>query len=298
MLVLYSLVKHIGEKMDSVKEAQRERLFYIEFLAYFTGQVSRKDLVERFGISEPAATKDISCYVALSPNVINYDLRRKCYVYTGGEPQFPYDVDQVLFSLAGERAIAIDTEHASRLPSWVDTSIKRKMLLQPVSKITRCIYQHKTIKASYVSLSSGNRTRTLSPLALVHDGLRWHIRCYDHDGDAYKDYNLSRFNDIEEGDASAANLEDDIEWSAEVILKLVPHPKIEFPESIKNDYDIQGNTKHVPLKKCLVGYFLRHWNIDYSDKATGNPRAQQLYLENKSELISNGVESWAFEVWF
>src|SRR3546814_4695634 len=72
--------------MDTQREVQRERLFYIDFLAFFTGQVTRKDLVERFGISEPAATKDLSLYSDLAPNMLRYDLRQKRYVFAHGTP--------------------------------------------------------------------------------------------------------------------------------------------------------------------------------------------------------------------
>jgi len=281
--------------VNLLRETQKERLFYLEFLALFTGQVSRKDLVTRFGISEPAATKDISYYVDIAPNVINYDLRKKCYVFTGGSTHFSHNIDQVLFSLAGERAIAIDPKHAQRLPGWVDSSIKRKVDLQIVATITRCIYQHRNMTAEYISLSSGSKVRLLSPMSIVHDGLRWHIRCYDHSHEQYRDYNLSRFQKVEAKDISDVILDNDEEWSNEVILILIPHPKIEHPETIRMDYDIKDGDKHVKLKICLVGYFLRHWNIDFSDDASGNPRAQQLFLNNKSELLEKGVSKWAFE---
>src|SRR3546814_5932192 len=80
------------------------------------------------------------------------------------------EVDQALFSLAGERALAINTQHAKRLPSWVESSIRRKMPLTLVATITRCMYGKRKLRANYVSLSSGMRERLLSPLAVVHDG--------------------------------------------------------------------------------------------------------------------------------
>lgn len=282
--------------MNLLRDAQRERLFYLEFMALFTGQISRKDLVVRFGISEPAATKDISCYVDISPGVINYDLRKKYYVFTGGETYFDHDVDQVLFSLAGERAIAINSKHAKRLPSWVDTSIKRKVPIDIVSIITRSIYQQRRMKTDYVSLSSGSKMRMLSPVSIVHDGLRWHIRCFDHKNEEFRDYNLSRFRKVEDAGDSDITLSDDNEWNNEVTLKLVPHPKIEHPETVLMDYEINDSAKYVKLKICLVGYFLRHWHIDFTEDASGNPRAQQLFLDNRIELLKSGVSSWAFDL--
>src|SRR3546814_8279125 len=60
------------------------------------------------------------------------------------------------------------------------------------------MYGKRKLRANYVSLSSGMRERLLSPLAVVHDGLRWHIRCFDHEAGEYKDYNLARFHTADE----------------------------------------------------------------------------------------------------
>ncbi|QID19387.1 WYL domain-containing protein [Nitrogeniibacter mangrovi] len=281
--------------MSPHRDIQRERLFYIEFLALFAGQVSRKDIVSRFGISEPAATKDISLYADLAPGMLRYDLRQKCYVLAEGKPIFEHDVDQCLYSLAGERAIAMDTEHAKRLSSWVNCSIRRKMPLPLVATITRCMYQRRKMIAQYWSLSSGSKERMLSPLALVNDGLRWHIRCFDHERGEFRDYNLTRFQTVEPGDLSNVSLDGDEEWNTEVRLRLIPHPKADHPATIRLDYDIADDAKYVTLKACLVGYFLRHWHIDFTDGALGNPKAEQLFLDNKHELLKSGVRPWAFE---
>ncbi|HDH07885.1 MAG TPA: WYL domain-containing transcriptional regulator, partial [Gammaproteobacteria bacterium] len=231
----------------------------------------------------------------LAPDVIRYDLKQKCYLLAGEKTYFTYDVDQALYSLAGERAIAIDTEHAKRLPNWVDTSIKRRVPVSLASTITRCIFQHQKITADYTSVSSGPRERPLSPLALIHDGLRWHIRCFDHEREEFRDYNLSRFRSVDASDKSNVTLDLDTEWNNEVNLRLVPHPKSAHPEAIYWDYDMRNNEKNITLKACLVGYFLRHWHIDFSNTGSGNPRAQQLYLDNKDELLVQGVPSWAFK---
>jgi len=277
------------------RDIQRERLFYVEFLALFTGQVSRKDLVTRFGISEPAATKDLALYSELAPDMLRYDLRQKCYVLGSDQPAFTHEIDQALFALAGERAIALDVEHARRLPSWVSCSIKRKMPLHLVAAITRCMYQKRKLHAEYGSMSSGSRMRELTPLALVNDGLRWHIRCFNHESGEYRDYNLARFKTVEEGELSEARLEKDPAWNSEVELRLVPHPNAEHPETIRLDYDISGDAKYVTLRTCLAGYFLKHWHIDCSEDASGNFKAQHLFLENRAELLARGVPRWALE---
>jgi hypothetical protein len=279
--------------MIAQRDTQLERLFYLELLVLFTGRVGRKDLVSRFGISEPAATKDLTLYAELAPRMMRYDLKQKCYVFAEASPYFDHQVDQALFSLAGERAIALDTEHGKRLPNWVNCSIKRKMPLSLVASITRCMYQNRMMVAEYASLSSGYKERLLSPLALVNDGLRWHIRCFDHEHREYRDYNLARFNKVEEGNPSDVSLEGDVEWNSEVVLQLVPHPKATHPETICVDYDITEDVKCVSLRACLIGYFLSHWHIDCSDTASGDPMAQHLFLKNKVELMHYKAARWA-----
>ncbi|BCO27276.1 hypothetical protein MIZ03_2164 [Rhodoferax lithotrophicus] len=59
----------------------------------------------------------------------------------------------------------------------------------------------------YWSHTSGNKERQLSPLALVNDGLRWHVRCFDHLDDKIKDFNLTRFESATEGSASTKKFE-------------------------------------------------------------------------------------------
>lgn len=279
--------------MTSQRDTQLERLFYLELLVVFTGRVGRKDLVSRFGISEPAATKDLTLYAELAPDMIRYDLKQKCYIFDNLNPYFEHQVDQALFSLAGERAIALDTEHGKRLPSWVNCSIKRKMPLPLVAAITRCMYQGRKMFVEYASLSSGYKERMLSPLALVHDGLRWHIRCYDHAHLDYRDFNLARFNKVEVADFSEISLEGDTEWNSEVVLQLAPHPKATHPETIRMDYDITEDAKYISLRACLIGYFLRHWHIDCSDAASGDPGSQHLFLKNKNELLKYKAARWA-----
>lgn len=281
--------------MESHRDIQRERLFYIDFLAYFTGQVTRKDLVTRFGISDPAATKDLSLYAEISSNMLEYDLRKRSYIYAGGIPCFDHSVDQSLYSLAGERAIALDSGHAKKLESSVQFSIKRKVPVATAAAITRAMYCKKIISAEYVSMNTGKATRKLSPVALVHDGLRWHIRCFSHDKQDYFDYNLARFEKVTECAEVESIQKEDTQWTTEVLLSLIPHPKAEHPETIRLDYDIESVSKDILLKPCLVPYFLRHWHIDTTPNATMNPKEKHLFLANREELLDKEVPTWAFD---
>ena len=279
--------------MQDPRDKQLERLFFIEYLAIFTGRVSRKDLVLRFGISEPAATKDFSLYAAMAPGVVQYDLRQKSYMYNHRAPIFEHNVEQSLHSLAGERAIGATSVGAARVASWVTGNIRRPLSLDVASALTRSISLGLYIDAEYLSLSSGVSTRRLSPVALVNDGLRWHTRCFDHSHGEFRDFSLTRFSVVRTLEKSPISIDQDADWHTSVTVKLVPHPRATHPEAIHVDFDLVDDAKHVKLKRCLVGYFLKHWHIDTTADASGNPNAQQLYLSNRNELIEQGIPAWA-----
>jgi hypothetical protein len=281
--------------MNLPRDTQRERLYYIEFLALFSGQVSRKDLTSRFGISEPAATKDLSIYAELAPSMLRYDLRRKCYVFDGGQPYFEHNVEQALHALAGDGAVDYDPSRTKRIPGWVSTSIKRQVPLDIAATLTRAIDQRQSVLVKYASLTTGSHSRKLSPLALVNDGLRWHIRCFDHELKEFRDFGLTRFASVEASGMSDVDFSEDREWNTEIVLRLAPHPKAKHPETTSADYDMHDGVKTIRLRACLIGYFLRHWHVDYSPDASGNPRAQQLYLANRGEVVDAGVPAWALQ---
>lgn len=283
--------------MNITKNILKERLYFIEFLAVFTGQVSRKDVVDRFGVSQPAATKDLSKYTEeISPNTLSYDLKKKAYVLSKLKPKFEHDVYQSLFALSGDRIVSLDSNNSEKITNWFATSIMRKVKIDVVSEITRSIFRNKEIITHYSSLTSGDKKRRLTPLSIINDGLRWHVRCFDHDKNRFGDFNLTRFSKTKEGDLTEKSLDQDSEWTNTVKLELIAHPKADFPDSISQDYNMNSKgVLSIELKKCLVGYFLRLHHIDSTEDASGNPRAMQLYLRNKKELLNLGMDEWAFK---
>jgi hypothetical protein len=71
-------------QLEKVSQAQRERLFHIDFKLFFLGSVNRTDLVSRFGIKEAAASRDLSLYKELASKNIEYDTKAKTYIQRDG----------------------------------------------------------------------------------------------------------------------------------------------------------------------------------------------------------------------
>ena len=58
--------------LSDIKWATRQRLQYIELMAYFSGVVTRSDVAKAFGISDAAATKDLKLYNDIAPENLIY----------------------------------------------------------------------------------------------------------------------------------------------------------------------------------------------------------------------------------
>ena len=86
--------------LENASPNQRERLWQIDFLARFRGQVTRQDLVRRFGIALSNATRDFTLYRQLAPDNLDYDHREKVYRRTPEfRPLFAYDREHTLQAL-------------------------------------------------------------------------------------------------------------------------------------------------------------------------------------------------------
>ena len=59
-----------------------QRLEFIEFRTFWEGGVRRGDITERFGVSVPQASNDLSLYQKLAPENLRYDSSEKRYVPT------------------------------------------------------------------------------------------------------------------------------------------------------------------------------------------------------------------------
>src|SRR5262245_5596866 len=65
---------------DRVRWGIAQRLEFIEFRLFWEGGVNRGDIVERFDVSVPQASSDLSLYRQLAAGNMGYDPSRKRYV--------------------------------------------------------------------------------------------------------------------------------------------------------------------------------------------------------------------------
>ncbi len=287
--------------LHEIKWATRQRLQFIEVMAYYTGVVTRSDVARAFAISDAAATKDLKYYSDIAPGNLNYKHSVFGFVPTDDFsaafanlspatvlPMLEANLTVVGGPNPGEPVFGIATENMvlpNRLP---DQAV--------LSQITRAIHGQKKLKVSYHSLSeSSNVERIIEPHALVNTGFRWHVRAYNEDSFDFRDFVLSRFDEAaclaDEAESSAGYDEDWIEY---VVLKLGPHPALTERQkaSLLIDYNAEKEVIEIRIRRALIGYLLRQLSVDTSADQSRDPRQYQLVVLNRDEI--EPFASWAF----
>lgn len=266
---------------------QRERLWQIDFLARFRGYVTRQDLVDRFQIALSNATRDLTLYRELAPENLEYNTSDKTYCRSRRfQPLFTYDREHTLQALTQGQARGFDPFEQSVIVESASNLNQPK--LEILSCLSRAIYAGHPVQVEYVSTQTGAQQRVLVPHSLINTGLRWHVRAFCRNHQAFRDFVLTRFLQVVLNSSTTQEYElpvADADWNHEVELLLVPHPKAAFRQAIELDYGLaSGASLSIKVRAALAGYLLRRWGVDCSDNACLSPKEYQLYLSNRKAL--------------
>ncbi len=275
-------------QLADVSQAQRERLSHIDFRLRFLGTIGRNDLVERFGIREAAATRDIALYRELAPQNLIFDTRSKRYRQTEAfTPLFEYPPQQALTALAQGFGDDFVTCYSPHIPCEVPVQLNTPDL-EILAVLSRAIHQKKAVEMDYRSLSSGLTTRQIVPFVLVDNGLRWYVRGFDRLRSRFGDFVINRISNpriIEDPPIEEHEVKDnDIQWNRIVGLEIVPHPRLKHPETIEQEYDMVDGRLRVNVRAAVAGYMLRHWNVDCTKDHSLEGPEYHLWLGNHQAL--------------
>ncbi|VAW66004.1 FIG00640418: hypothetical protein [hydrothermal vent metagenome] len=298
--------------LHEVKFASRQRLQFIEIMAYYTGTISRSTLARAYGISDPAATKDLKLYNDLAPGNLEYNPSLFSFV-----PAAPFD--EVFADLRPARVLPMFAQNLLSVdnPSGNEPiyGISVEALPFPVrlpekallAQIIRAIKTKSQLKVNYHSLSQrGDETsrnnefqpdelRIIEPHALINNGLRWHVRAYSQQTYDFRDFVLSRFTQAEKLELAAESSQNyDDDWMELIALKLQPHPGLSGKQRTALDYDyrVQNGIIELEVRRALVGYLLQQMKVDTSVDHSQNPSAYQLVVSNRDEI--EPFAGWAF----
>ena len=279
-------------QLETINQAQKERLSHIDFKVCFLGTIGRNDLVSRFGIKQAAATRDITLYKELAPQNIEYDTKAKSYARSGTfKPLFDYSSSQALAALAHGFGDDFVGTHKGLIACEMPAQLN-KPSLTTLSVLTRAIHQKKAVAITYRSLSSGRTTRQIVPFVLVDNGLRWHIRAYDRRQSRFSDFVITRITNpviIDSMVKEHETREADNQWNRIVDLEIVPHPRLNHAKTIEIDYAMENGVLNVNVRAAVAGYVLRRWNVDCSEDHNLKGPESHLWLRNWQALY--GVDN-------
>lgn len=285
-----------------VKWATRQRLQYIEIMAWYAGVVTRSDVARAFGLSDPAATKDLKLYGDLAPGNLVY--HHSVFGFVPGEGFAAVFADlapaAVLPVIAANLAVANGPYGNDPIYGLPAASLPLPARLpgpQTLAQITRAIHGRRKLRVSYRSLSGRDTqaARILEPHTLVDTGLRWHVRAYSEDSCDFRDFVLSRIVAAECLETPAeSNEQYDDDWVEWVSLELAPHSGLDAPrrQNLLLDYGASGEVIEVNVRRALLGYVLQRLNVDTTPDHAMNPNAYQLMLLNRDEI--EPFAAWAF----
>lgn len=281
-----------SQHVESLSHAQRERLAYIDFRLYFTGEIGRPDLAHRFGVAPAGATRDLALYREIAPQNIEFDSSSKIYrIGKIFSPIFEHATQRVLSMLALGFGDGVNVDSQSLLPceSPAALSSPRMDVLAP---ICRAIHSKRAVAIRYHSMSNGETERIIVPFALVDTGLRWHARAFDRKSGEFRDFVVTRIEAptlIDAEPKANERPDNDIQWTRIVELDLVPHPRLARPEIIKMDYAMTNGSIRVRVRAAVAGYMLLRWSVDASPDHSLKEEHYRLWLSDPLALY--GVEN-------
>jgi len=287
---------------NEIKWATRQRLQFIETTAYYTGIISRSALAQAFGISDPAATKDLKLYNELATGNLTYEPSVFGFVPNAEFQEIFADLSPqtVLSMFANNLTVSGNPSDDEQVYGiQVETlPLPSRLPEKPVlAQIIRAIKSGSQLRMDYHSLSSreSNEQRIIEPHALINNGLRWHIRAYSHDTYDFRDFVLSRIKQaslLSEPAESSPDYDDD--WMEIISIKLQPHPKLNKKNrlTLKYDYNMVNDTIELNVRRALVAYVLQRMSVDTTADYSLNPNAYQLVVVNRDEI--EPFAGWAF----
>jgi hypothetical protein len=261
----------------SLPYAQRERLRFVESTLMWEGQLQRARVSEVFGVAANHVTKDLREYETAYPNSLVFEPRRRAYV---PGPRFK---PRIASSDPGEYlALQLAYVHsgASVVTPWIGGGAGIPSVGVPVpahgirSQVLRAVlcalHQHEGVDVVYHSTTGVEPSRRrVWPHALVHTGVRWHVRGYDAQTEAFRQFSLGRMDSAQLVRAGCpVEAGEDADWNTEVTLDVVPHPGLNNHQRdvVARDFGM-SETEHGPawrvvLRRCLVGYFVQRYGLD------------------------------------
>lgn len=275
------------------------RLEFIEFRLYWEGGINRGDIMEKFRISMPQASNDLSQYQELAPGNMEYNKSTKRYFATTGfSPRFlKPDSDQFLSQLREvvTHAVPLEETWLSKMPQCDALPLlERTVDVTFLRKLVEAVRNEHAMKILYQSMNPKHpdpKWRGISPHAFGHDGFRWHVRAFCHIDSTFKDFLLSRCLDFRSAGEALRKPSDDKDWMGLVDIELKPNPKLSRSQQsiISRDYGMKDGKLTLRIRRPLLFYFEKQLRIEIAE-ALDRPQEAPLVIGSKRMVDRKGSE--------
>lgn len=274
------------------------RLAFIDFRLFFTGILSRSDIINEFAVSEITATRILNEYKKIRPGNLLYNNKNKKFTMSNEFiPLIDISAEDALDMLAS----GFDKNKVLRGRKIV--VFERIGIYMPpldkvnVAKITRAIFNKTKIKCYYNSIRSGDDSeRKLSPLVILFDGRNWIFRAYQEDSKTkinYKNFNFARVEKVEEL-TEVINNEFDLNyddlWGKFLPVELEINPILgdDVKNEIRRDYNIPDGKDKILFteRAAFLWIIFNEWSVDFQQK---NHDGFKFILNNAEMLRSQGA---------
>lgn len=281
--------KNVSPRRWSIEK----RLEFIDFHLYWNGQINRADIREKFGVSVPQASADLSKYGEEAPGNLSYDLSQKKYFASPNfKPVFfSPDAEGYLWQLRDDvRVIAgLDSSEIQSLPFHDIVPLpKRNIDPQILRIVVSAVRDKDALEIYYQSMSSDKpKWRVISPHAFAFDGHRWHVRAFCHKEKYFKDFLLARVRETKPCEDRYISGKEDNIWNEIFTIILKPHPKLSESQSkaVAADYNMTEMKLEIKMRLALLYYFLRRMELQDCDGSLSEPHEQHIVVCNKEETL-------------
>lgn len=273
------------KKINNLPLTRQLRFEAIEMLAYWEGGLNATRLSKLFGVTIGNITKEVVLYRALYTEQLAYDSRKKVFKPT--EQFMPRYIDTQwssyiqfiqthinIYRTHFWHADALAISQANSIPVTPD-------VMQPLAQ---ALHQNLCLDITYYSMTHPQGVqRTIHPIALADNGLRYHCRAFDEKSQEFKDFNLSRMKNISLGQESEIDKKEDKAWYTEVSIIAKPHPAFSAEQTkvLMMEHDDTGYMT-LTTRGALVQYLVQMYNLTLEPDR--NQQAHPFFIENKDDV--------------
>lgn len=249
---------------------QDRRLEFIEFRLLWEGKINRSELADFFGVSIQQASLDFAKYMVVAEGNMEYDRSEKVYrAAQRFEPRFlAPDTQAYLNQLANLTTGTLPPALSfigSRPPCDVVTLPTRRVRTDVLLTILCAIRDRSEIEVTYQSMRRPSATRRwIAPHSLAFDGARWHARAWCRDSGMFRDFVLTRMQEIHARRTSNIDASRDIDWHTYEVVVIEPRPDLTpgQRDSVIRDFGMENGKLCNTIRRALVQYFVRHLQIE------------------------------------